>query len=332
MENQLCNDPNLFTILIPTKDRPAFLKRALGFLYSQGFLGQILVIDGSNDDISFDNQQIVNNQATLNTIYIHTNLGNAWTEMYQGLKGITSKYSLLYHDDDFFFLDEIDRCIDFLENNDDYVSAKGRFVFINQSQNKEIELVSQQMFSYTNATNEHRLMDIFNRYCHLFFSVTPREVFLQIADQIPKYLDYGWFDQFAHSLLIGVHGKSYTSDGLFCIRQCHPEQTHRRMIQNTPHLYFPQILASPDFSNIYQNFRKCLIRGCRDYVSVDDEKLGHILDQGLLLLLKRGFVGKAPPEQQDLDVIKRLKEPNSIEQQKVGQVLSYLMRAPTELR
>ena len=49
MANRLCNDVDLFTIVMPTMDRPKFLKRSLDFLASQGFEGQVVIPDGSND-------------------------------------------------------------------------------------------------------------------------------------------------------------------------------------------------------------------------------------------------------------------------------------------
>ena len=62
MANRLCNDANLFTIVMPIKDRPEFLRRSLDFLTSQGFEGKVVIPDGSNDAMSFENKQIVEDQ------------------------------------------------------------------------------------------------------------------------------------------------------------------------------------------------------------------------------------------------------------------------------
>ena len=327
MTNRLYDDSSLFSIVMPTKNRPIFLQRSLLFLENQDFSGQLLIVDGSDDPMSTENQWIIDSHTTLNIIYIHTgNLGNALTEMHQGLKNVTSKYSLMYHDDDFFFLDEIDKCIDFLENNSDYVSAKGRFVWLSQVQDKEFKFSNQPMYSFTEVVNERRLANMFDCYCHLFFSVIRREVFCHVLSHVPQYLDQGWFDQFASSLILGVRGKSHTFDGLFCIRQVHPDQHHRRIIQASPYSHFPMILASPDFSKSYQDFRKCLIDSCQNFVCIDNEQLGTILDHGLLSLLKRGFAGGTPPEHQDLEVMKQLQETGSVEQRKIRQVVSLIIK------
>ena len=199
MANRLCNDVDLFTIVMPVKDRPEFLKRSLDFLTSQGFTGQVVIPDGSNDAMSFENKQIVDNQKEIKLVYVRTggDFNNWWIEMYQGLKDIEFKYSLLCPDDDFFFLDEIDYCLDFLENNGDYVSAKGRFVWISRQYEKEtgqlrIQFDNMPMYSFTEPVVEHRIVDMFNRYCHLFFSVMRSDAFLNALEQVPKYFFDNW--------------------------------------------------------------------------------------------------------------------------------------------
>ena len=125
MTNRLCNNPDLFTIVMPIKDRPEFLRRSLNFLETQGFLGQAVIADGSNEDMSLKNKQIADSQKEIQIVYVHTadvsgNMG-WWIEMYQALKDIECKYSLLYPDDDFFFLDEVDHCLNFLEKYQDQI-------------------------------------------------------------------------------------------------------------------------------------------------------------------------------------------------------------------
>ena len=180
MADRLCNDVNLFTIVMPVKDRPEYLRRSLNFLASQGFKGQMVIPDGSNDAMSFVNKQIVDDQKKIKLVYVRTggDFSNWWIEMRQGLKDIECKYSLLYSDDDFFFLDEIDYCLNFLESNEDYVSARGRFVWIGRKYEELSEssqtrfawwIESMPMYSFTEPVAERRIADMFNRYCHLFF-------------------------------------------------------------------------------------------------------------------------------------------------------------------
>jgi len=297
----------------------------LDFLASQGFAGHVLIPDGSSRDMASQNTQIVNNQKKISIVYMHTgNIENQWTEMHQVLKEVTSKYSLLYHDDDFFFLDEIDYCLEFLESNEDYTIARGRFAWVIRQSN-QVRLSNMPMYSFTEAITERRITDMFVSYCHLCFGIMRRDIFLNALDQVPKYFPRcGWFDQFAFTIICGVHGKSYTSPRLYCVRQAHHGQSGRRFAKNHVYLDWPMIIASPDFSNYYQSFRRCLIDNCRDFVSVDDEQLGEIIDRGLLALIKRGCGVLPPLERQDKELLARLKNSSSIDHQRMCQILPFL--------
>ena len=109
------------------------------------------------------------------------------------------------------------------------------------------------------------------------------EAFLNALEQVPKYfLTAGWFDQFAFSLVCGVRGKTHTSSRLYCGRQRHLAQDSVRSAKTEPYRSWPRLLASPDFSDIYQSFCQCLIDNCREFVSIDDEELKLIIDRGLV--------------------------------------------------
>ena len=349
MANRLCNDVDLFTIVMPTMDRPKFLKRSLDFLASQGFEGQVVIPDGSNDAMSFENKQIVDNQEEIKLVYMRTggDFNNVWIETYQALKDIEFKYSLFYPDDDFFFLDEIDYCLDFLENNKDYVSAKGRFLWIERCQyknkdtgcqykNKDTERLRGKpnrmrfknlpMYSFTEFADERHIADMFNHYCHLFFSVMRGEAFLNALEQVPRYFPTtGWLDQFAFTIVCGVRGKSHTSSRLYCVRQSHPAQGQYRTQAAERHLHWPMILASPDFSDNCQSFRWCLIDNCREFVSASDELLTSVIDEGLVTLIQRGYGVRPPLERQDHELMSRLKDSSSRDHQRMRQVIQNVL-------
>ena len=334
MKNRLCDNPDLFTIVMPIKDRPEFLRRSLDFLTSQGFEGQVVIPDGSNKTSSAKNKQIVDSQKKIKIVYVYTadisgNMG-WWREMYEALKDLEFKYSLLYPDDDFFFLDEIDHCLDFLENNEDFVSARGRFAWVQRqhkkpSESNQVQFANMPMYSFTGPVTEHRIVHMFNAYCHGFFDIVRRHVFLNALDQILKYFSRSaWFDQFACTIICGIHGKIYTSSKLYCIRQSHSGQSQKSGGTSEPYLHWPMLLASPDFSEICHSFRQCLINSCRECTSVSEEELTSIIDHGLVALIRRGFGVRPPVETQDRDLLIRLKDSNSIDHRRMRQAIHFL--------
>ena len=158
------------------------------------------------------------------------------------------------------------------------MSAKGRFLWIERYKNKDTERLSKPnrmrfknlpMYSFTEFADERHIADMFNYYCHLFFSVMRGDAFLNALEQVPRYFPTtGWLDQFALTIVCGVRGKSHTSSRLYCVRQRHLAQDSARSAKTEPYRSWPRLLASPDFSEHCQNFRQCLIDGFRGFVFV----------------------------------------------------------------
>ena len=82
--------------------------------------------------------------------------------------------------------------------------------------------------------------------------------------------------------------------------------------------------ASPDFSKNCQNFRRCLIDSCREFVSVNDEQLKSIIDHGLVTLIKLGCGVTPHLERPDSELMSQLKDSSSIDHQRMRQVIPFL--------
>ncbi len=130
------------TIVIPTYERPKYLKRSIDFWKNYDF--KILYLDGS---INAQNNLDLPNNVT----YIHSN-----TPILQRLtmsaREVTTPYACFLSDDEFFLPDVLNNMIKFLDENSDFVSIGGgcaRFVYkwkyldlklmYNKMQLKEIE-------------------------------------------------------------------------------------------------------------------------------------------------------------------------------------------------
>jgi len=112
------------TILIPTHNRPAYLKRSLAWFLSGGF--RVIVADSSktlNDDVS----RSQNSELT----YIHRPGGyDAYTaKIYEALQLVDTPYVALCADDDFILYDGLERGVRFLDSNSDYVFYQGMAYF-----------------------------------------------------------------------------------------------------------------------------------------------------------------------------------------------------------
>ena len=104
----------MLTIVIPTKSRPAFLKRCLGFLNAQNCLFPIIIGDSSTGKDLQKNKFTISNLKKLKIKHIIEE------DITKDLKGwqtdfvtellpthIKTKYTALISDDDFFFIDAL---------------------------------------------------------------------------------------------------------------------------------------------------------------------------------------------------------------------------------
>ena len=130
----LSDDPELFALMMPTKIRPAFVKRALYFLDQQKFAGHLLCVDASDAAAFEANAQAIERFPGLNVSHHRSqSQGNTWPEIDDALAPFSPKYVQLHHDDDFYFTEEIDAAISVLEAEPDAASAQGRFVYVEKN-------------------------------------------------------------------------------------------------------------------------------------------------------------------------------------------------------
>jgi len=108
------------TILIPTLNRPAKLKRALGFLDREKFQGVVRIGDsGTLPDRFFDN-------LNLNIVYDkYPDAKHDGEVMKDMISKIDTTYAIQQGDDDLMLPKGFDKCIKFLEEHPDYSAVRG---------------------------------------------------------------------------------------------------------------------------------------------------------------------------------------------------------------
>ncbi len=319
------NDPAIFSFVMPTKDRPDHVGRALGFLAAQGFTGHVLCVDASDDaNFAATRSEIAKRPSIAVTHYRPRTMGNAWREIVEALGTISSLYTQLHHDDDFYFLTEIDAAIDILEQQENVATAQGRFVYVEANgEGGGFSLANHDRFQYRAATPLARLEACMERFCHLAFAVTRRDDFICVLAHVHLRLDQGWFDQFAISILLAARGQAVVSDALYGVRQIHASQHHRNFLGPNAYKHWPMILASPDFSSVFAAFKTCLIEGS----GINAKVLGDTIDRGLVALVTRaaGILPEREPE--DIALFERANRPGTAEHDKLKRVIAAIRQA-----
>ncbi len=125
----MAGDP--ITCMIPTHNRPRFLRRLLHFYGCLNPGYPFLVMDSSDRRNAAENVAIVNAMpAEMRISYRHSD-ANVIDKCVQGIESIQTPFIVLCADDDVLFPDAVRSCVSFLEQHPSYSSAMGRTAQLN---------------------------------------------------------------------------------------------------------------------------------------------------------------------------------------------------------
>ena len=114
------------TCLVPTHNRPHFLRRLLRFYttFPPGF--PFLVVDSSHAAAASENVSAIHDaRESLQIEYRHVDM-NIIDKSILGLQGISTQFVVFCADDDLFFPDAIGPCVEFLKQSPQYSAALGK--------------------------------------------------------------------------------------------------------------------------------------------------------------------------------------------------------------
>lgn len=169
------------TILIPTHNRKEYLNRILDYLSKSEF--QIIVCDSSFEPFPY-----LDKYPNINYKY-YGNI-SMMDKLLDGIRQISSKYTVMCADDDFVILSAIIEGADFLENNTDYVSVLGNFVSF-QLCNDEVGVSPIYRHSIEMDINEEtpfqRVSHFFSNYIQVFYAITNTKILIETYELVHKY-------------------------------------------------------------------------------------------------------------------------------------------------
>jgi glycosyltransferase domain-containing protein len=212
------------TIIIPTHNRHDYLERALE-LYSP-FNIQIIIADSS------PNQFSRLNDIKSNIIYKHTPTFGQIKKWKNALLYVKTKYVVFCPDDDFIFPAAIEKCVEFLEENSDFVCSEGvlltyKYIYSNKSiiyniSNDDLNLNQQynDLLSVDGDTIEDRLEQYCQPYRHSIYGVHRTENLLNIFSTIhaSKVVEPYLFE-LSQAILTVISGKIATFNFLYYFRE-----------------------------------------------------------------------------------------------------------------
>ncbi len=191
------NYKNDVTIVIITHYRHKYLKRAFDYYSDCGI--KILVADSTN--VAYKKK------LPENVIYYHSPDYNPIIKISEIMKFVSTKYTVICADDDFTSVSAILRCVKFLNQNKDYTSAQGNYIFFKYEKNKLNEFplgIENYKCDIKDDNIELRLKRSFNPYVHLSFPVIKTTVLKRL------YSDYRKNEMIKSACLYDILPSMYT--------------------------------------------------------------------------------------------------------------------------
>ena len=216
-------------ILIPTLNRPEFLVRQIKYYIYAKNNNSIYIADSSDaENYEKANREIKLLKNDFLIEHMHCPERNFSQSMELLGTKPKEKYCVYNADDDFLIPKSIDKCVDFLENNSDYVMAQGIGVLMSlkdkYSPYGEFSYVGEYSAGkYRKSIAEdakNRILDFAKLYWVTEPSVHKTENFLKICKASSVLKNKKWGEIFRCFNLISM-GKSKFIDCLYVVRQHH---------------------------------------------------------------------------------------------------------------
>ena len=247
------------TIIIPTRNRPAFFRRLLKYLSSVRCPLPILVTDSSDEQHLSEMQSVLDAYAgSLKIATIHFPPHLDFPEKIMcSLEWVETPFVTLSADDDFVRPAAIEQCAAFLSSNPDYSLAHGHAVIFNLKDStnpyygKINYLGMYNQSQHEDSSGLERLRRHCFQYNTTFYSTHRTSIMKQIWKEAPR-TDLE-FREIIPSFLSLALGKAKKLDVLYMMRQSHGGSDSR---------FTPDPLdwmATKDFSEQFHRLRKVLV-------------------------------------------------------------------------
>jgi glycosyltransferase domain-containing protein len=200
------------TIVIPTHNRPQYLRRILEYYVNSKY--SIIIADSSSKryDGKIDSHAVY-------FYYPNTDFEHKINDV---LISVKTKYVVFCADDDFLIEDNLIKSVDFLENNNDYACVQGKYLFFYQNIKKyylKPGYAYKKNIMHESDNIANRLESFMSSYVPLFYAVHHTE---NIKDLFNKSTSDGLNNPILFELLVSLYmliaGKYKTLDLLYNVR------------------------------------------------------------------------------------------------------------------
>jgi len=289
--NELINDNDAnhgCTIIIPTYNRPEYLRRILGYYNEYGENYNIIVADSSSDENKRINKKTISSVSNLNILYL-TNYSteiNPTNKIADALNHVNTKYCVLCADDDFVTPTGINQSTDFLEKNPDFTVAHGLYIsfYLETDKRGKQQFCGAPIYPYKSITfpdAKSRLNFHFSNYYPTFYAVHRTDFLNMILKETTQFTDDYRFGELLPSMLTLIQGKMKCLDVLYAAREDIPGSTGQ-ICEN-----LKDFIKVGTHDEKYAKFRDCLAMHLSKKSQLDLEESKRVVDDAMSAYMKK---------------------------------------------
>ena len=330
----LIEDDKAFSLIIPTYEGTPFLRRCLDHLKSIAYPGHIVLAD----DSSGEHREFVESCAARYPelridLHSYAHGTRFLDKLCQSLDRIRARFVMLCGQDDFVVPAALERVAGTLDADAGLACARGRVARF-RIHRKEgaiggdrvgIEFLQHPMHAYRDAHAVERVIAHLRGYSSTLYSIHRRAHLIESFRRTEAATRNVIFMQYLSSCITAAQGRVECVDTLFLARQAHAASWAARLMRDSEH--WPLLVASPQFSAYYQEFRSALLERLRGEPGAD-ERLGERIDEAFVELVKLGLcrIGGGDPE--EAAFYARLTTKGTQEQREVDSIVRLALGHP----
>tara|TARA_B100002003_G_C14084985_1_gene521926 strand:+ start:145 stop:1215 length:1071 start_codon:yes stop_codon:yes gene_type:complete len=222
----------MLAIVCATKDRSEFVSRLLYYYAKVNCPYTIYLADSSEGEHLEEVLSVIDKLNSQIKVVHRAYPGKSGPVAFKEMLGIVQeKYATCLGDDDFLVPNSIEKCIAFLEDNQEYATAHGKAVLYTLDRVGAYGRI-ESFGGYNLGENEYktpnqRLVYFLSNYWVIGFSVHRTKEFNQAYEQCDVLQD-DRFTEVLNGCISIIHGKSKLIDCLYLFRQVHNQRDKTR--------------------------------------------------------------------------------------------------------
>ncbi len=288
------------SLIIPTYNRPTYLKRCLSFYNSQKVKFKIIIADSSFEKFKKINESVIESFSNLDITYVNdfpSDLIISY-KISRTMDIVKRKYTVICADDDFIFPDSVKKSVEFLNSNQSFTAVAGysiNFMIKKNKKNQQKFLwqnYNYYLFPYLNITYDDiklRIEHIFSHYFPTFYYMHRTEFLGMLFKETLKNTDDNRFGELFPAITTAIHGKIKTLNIYSGARES------LEVSDNTVSEKLIDFIKKGSYNNKFLKFRKGLVNHVMEITNCDENDAKIQIDQGMESYLKNYIFKKTSP-------------------------------------